>query len=82
MCAYLDEMLASEWHVSKEPTNLPEPIEEDQRYAIHWIPDPGDGLCSPLADDLPKIIADHIVTLHNKFLPYALAHDVQLTEMD
>jgi hypothetical protein len=64
----IDEQYAYEWHVSKNPTNAPQECEEDLRYEIHYILDPGDGLCSTLIDDVPKEIAEHIVGLHNAWV--------------
>jgi len=59
-----------DWHVSEKPSNAPQEEEEDLQYAIHYMLDPGDGLCSTLVKDLPKEVAEHIVDLHNKWLEH------------
>jgi hypothetical protein len=57
-----------EWHVSERATNAPQEEDEDLLYEIHYMLDPGDGLCSTLIRDLPKEVADHIIELHNRWL--------------
>lgn len=49
---------AESWHVSEGPTNN-DP--EEPRFAVHFMLDPGDGLCTTLMDglrpDVAKVVA-------------------------